>query len=524
MKLHFADALVLFAYFGLTIGIGLFYSHRNTSTERYFLGRRDFPGWVIGVSFIGAMISSVTFIAFPADTFKTAWVRFLPNLAFPIVVLLSTYAFIPFFRRGRITSAYHYLSLRFGPTVAAYAAFVYLVAQAIRTATVTYLLSVRLMPLTGLSVEWCILLSGGVTAIYTIKGGFEAVVWTDLVQTIVLVAGAAACVLAIVAAVPGGFTGIWSEASAAGKLSFMDLNTRTGLLEPTAWGFSLSEKTVTMLILVGFSQYIAGKLDQSTVQRWCSAKSDREARKSMLVLGAASLPIWAVFMFLGTCLWVYYRHFPSSVAQEVLAGTRKAEEILPYFVMTSLQPGLAGLVIAAALAAAMSTLSSCINSASMVWVNDLYRVYMAKSRDDRHYLRASRVASLVFSVFMIGGAYLFYRAETKTIIEFGLIITALFGGGISGAFLFGMLTRAGDERSAMLGIGVTVLFTLYATLAQFKVLPRIFDPYYTSILGNLVMFGTCYLASLLLPVRPRNLSNLTLWDQTAATTPAPHSP
>src|SRR5262245_50827566 len=126
----------------MIVGVGLKFSQRNRTSERYFLGSRNFPGWAIGLSFIGSTISSVTFIAYPADSFKTAWVRLLPNLAFPFVVTLAGMVFIPFFRSGSARSAYHYLSLRFGPSVSVYAACVYLLAQLTRTATITYLLAV----------------------------------------------------------------------------------------------------------------------------------------------------------------------------------------------------------------------------------------------------------------------------------------------------------------------------------------------------------------------------------------------
>jgi Na+/proline symporter len=149
-------------------------------------------------------------------------------------------------------------------------------------------------------------------------------------------------------------------------------------ISAVAAGVSLTEKTALMLVLVGVAQYIAGQLDQDTVQRWCSAKSAREARKSMIVLGLGALPIWTTFMFLGTCLWVYFQHFPSEVATAVLGGTRKAEDILPHFIVTVLPPGLAGLVVSAALAAAMGSLSGSINSSGMVWVNDIYRLYLAR--------------------------------------------------------------------------------------------------------------------------------------------------
>lgn len=513
VTLHPADLAVVVAYFGVVLALGLRFARRNRSTESYFLGRRDFPGWAVGLSFIGSTISSVTFIAYPADSFKTAWVRLLPNLAFPFVVTLAGLVFIPFFRSGLVRSAYHYLSLRFGPSVAVYAAAVYLCAQLVRTATITYLLAVLLASLTGLPTPGCILVAAGITALYTVKGGFTAVVWTDVMQTIVLLLGAAACITVVAHGLPGGLGQVFSEAWAAGKISFQDLNAKSGALEPVGSGFSLAEKTALMFVLVGAAQYIAGQLDQDTVQRWCSARSDREARKSMIVLGLGALPIWTTFMFLGTCLWVYYRHFPSDVAAAVLAGTRKAEDILPHFIVTVLPPGVAGLVISAALAAAMGALSSSINASGMVWVNDVYRLYLARDRDDAHYLRVGRIASFTLAALMAGGAWLLYRSTAATIMELSIILLALVGGGISGAFLFGILTRSGDARSVLIGIAATVAFTLYATLAQAGLVPRLFNSYYTSILGNLVMFATCWFAARLLPVRERDLTNLTVWTR-----------
>lgn len=513
MNLHWLDLLVIALYFAVTLTVGLWFSRRNRDTERYYLGGRNFPGWAVGLSFIGATISSVTFIAYPADSFKTAWVRLLPNLAFPFVVLVAAWVFVPFFRGGKVKSAYHYLHLRFGAPAAVYAALVYLLAQMVRMATITYLLAVLLSNLLGLPLLGCVALVAGFTGLYTTKGGFAAVVWTEVLQTIVLLAGALGCVLVVLNAVPGGLPEVWSQALAAGKIAFSDLNTATGELEPLRGGFSLSEKTMGMLLLVGAAQYIAGQLDQDTVQRWCAAKSAREARKSMLVLGFGALPIWAMFMFLGTCLWVYYQQQPDPVAAAVLAGARKAEDILPHFILTALPHGMAGLVISAALAAGMSSLGTCVSAASMVWIQDLYRAHLVKNREDAHYLRVGKAASAALAVLMAGGAALFHLADTKTLMDTFIMVTALFGGGISGAFLFGMFTRMGDHRAVLAGIAATMLFTGYTALGQFKILPRSFDPYYTAILANLVMLTVCALAVKWLPAAKRDLTHLTIWDK-----------
>lgn len=521
MKMHWIDLLVITAYFAVTLVVGLRFSRKNRSTERYYLGERSFPGWAVGLSFIGGTISSVTFTAYPADSFKTSWVRLLPNLAFPLVALLAAWLFVPFFRGGRASSAYHYLHLRFGAPVSVYAALVYLVAQVVRMATITYLLAVLLAGLLGLDLVLCVALVAGFTGLYATKGGFEAVVWTEVLQTLVLITGALGSVLVVLHAVPGGLAEVWAQAVGAGKISFRDLNVATGALEPLRNGFSLSEKTAAMLMLVGAAQYIAGQLDQDTVQRWCAAKSAKEARKSMWVLGIGALPIWATFMFLGTCLWVYYQQHPDDISRQVLAGTRKAEDILPHFIVTALPHGMAGLVISAALAAGMSSLGTCVSAAGMVWVNDLYRKHLVRDREDAHYLSTGKLTSVALSLLMTGGAVLFHLADGKTLMDTSITLTAMFGGGIAGAFLFGIFTRLGDHRSVLVGMAATGVFTAYAALMQFKVLPRIFDPYYTAILANGVMFAGCFLSAKCLPARPRDLSRLTLWDRAEQETPIP---
>lgn len=509
-----ADLIVILGYFAAILAVGLWFSRRNNSTERYFLGGRNFPGWAVGLSFIGSTISSVTFIAYPADSFRTAWVRLMPSFAYPLVVAFAAFLFIPLFRSGPARSAYHYLSLRFGPSIAAYAAVVYLTAQLVRASAILYLLSVLLGTLTSLSVPACILIAASTTALYTVKGGFEAVVWTDVVQVIILCVGAVACILTIALALPGGLGQVIAEALAAGKLSFQDLNRATGQLEPLPNGFSLVEMTLPMLVLVGMSQFIAGQLDQDTVQRWCSAKSAREARKSMLVLGFGALPVWTTFMFIGTCLWVYFQHFPSVESAEIARGVRKAEDILPHFIMTVLPPGLCGLVISAALAAAMGALSSSINSASMVWVGDIYRAHVYRRGDDAHYTRMGRRASLAFSMIMAGGAWAVARWSSRTVVDLSFMLLSLVGGGISGAFLFGLLTRRGDARAVLCGVVVTMAVTGYSLAAQWGWVGGIFHPYYTSILSNLTMFTVCWLASHIFGTADRPLTNLTVWDRT----------
>lgn len=517
MQLGWFDIAVLVGYFGLTMGMGFFFARKNTNTEEYFLGGRSFPGWALGLSLLGTSISSVTFIAFPADTFKTTWIRFLPHIVFPVAALIAAWFILPFFRRGTISSAYEYLGKRFGDSVSCYAAATFLVIQLVRISTIVYLVSVLLQSITGLSIFWCILLTGGITALYTTTGGFDAVIWTDVLQTITLIFGSVLILAIIVHALPDGFGQIVSDGIEHQKFSFSQWSQEKGF-HPMPRGISLSQKTLFMMLLVGFVGFLTGQFDQTTVQRWCSAKSAKEARKSIYFLAAISVPVWASFMLVGTAIWVYFHNFPDVVPQEMLEGTRKAEEIVPYFVLNYLPPGIVGIVIAAAMAAAMSSLSSSINAIGMVWVQDIYKKFIVKNRSDRHYLKIGFVSSAAVSVLMMLGAWWLYKAQTKTLMDFGMILGSLTMSGLAGIFLVGMLTRLADARAIWAGVVCNMFFAGYALLSDRALLPEAlcvpFDLYYTAIVGNTItILVTLFMARFVWRTRRTDFANLTVWDQ-----------
>lgn len=517
MNLHILDLLVLVIYFCGMLALGLYVGRGNRSTEGYFLGDRSFSGWAVGISMLGSIISSVTFLAVPADGFKTAWLRFVPNLAFPLVAVLAATIFIPFFRRGTITSAYEYLDKRFGASVSGYVASIFLITQLVRTSCVVYLLAILMQSIIGWGFYSCLLLTAGVTAIYTIKGGLKAVIWTDVVQTFILVIGALASIGVIIALVPGGLSAVFEQADKMNKLSFWDLDSASGTLVPTKWGVSFSEKTVLMLIVAGFFQYLNVQLDQSTVQRWCSARTAREAKQSAYILGFGAIPIWACFQFLGTCLFVFFLHFPATVPLEILAGVRKTEEIMPFFIVHHLPNGVSGIVIAGALAAAMSTLSACINAASMVWVQDLYGRFLAPGKSDQHYLYVGKATAILVSLGMILGASVIHAVSTVTLTDLLLTVSAILSTGVPGIFLAGMFTRRISQNGAWWGIFASIAFLAWTTLGSWGALPpqwrSSLSPYYTAIAGNIVTFIIAFLASLPNRESERDLKNLTVWDQ-----------
>jgi len=516
------DLAVIAIYFAGMAGMGWYFRRRTRTTEQYFVGERAYPGWLLGVSLFGAAISSITFIGYRADAFKTAYLRYVICLMLPVGVFVVARWILPVFRRGRITSVFEYLEGRFGPRTRLYGASVFIIAQVMRISIIQYLVAILVHRLTGWNVTLCILLGGGITAYYTVVGGIEAVIWTDFVQSVILTAGGLLILGVILYKLPGGLGQVFSIASADGKFMLGDLDLADGKLHPAPWGLALSHKTVLMLVLVGIFQWLGEyTTNQEVVQKYCAARSTRDARRALWISCWTCLPTWGYFLFVGTALYVFYKVFPDPQVAEMLSGARKAEEVLPHFVTTQLPVGLSGMVVAAVLAAAMSSMSSAMNSISAVFVTDIYRRHLAAGRGDRHYVSVAKSSTLVSSVIMIIGAWVLVRSETKTLQHFYTEFTSIIAGGLLGLYLLGFLTTRGDGRAVGVGIAFAVGFSALISFAGLGWLPegftrslvRHFDSYYTGLAGNLVMFVVGFTLATLLPARPRDLRNLTLWTQ-----------
>ncbi|HCI15731.1 MAG: sodium/solute symporter [Candidatus Marinimicrobia bacterium] len=516
MTLHWIDLTVLIGYLSLVAGMGYYFSKKNISTEEYFVGGRSFSGWVVGLSLVGTSISSVTFLSYPADAYKTTWIRFITTWSMPLGVLIAAYYFLPFFRRNNVTSAYEYLEHRFGPSVRVYGGITFIFAQLVRVSIILYLVSLLLHEITGFSIVTNILISGVFVAFYTIMGGINAVIWTDVIQTIILVLGGLLTLGVIINHLPGGLGQIFSVAISDGKLSLAEM-TSSGF-RSIDWNFSITRKTGTMLFLVGLTSWLTEySANQNTVQRYAAAKSTYEARKAMLVCVLSSLPIWAFYMFIGTSLYVFFQVFPTIEATEMLNGVRKAEQIFPYFILNFLPPGFTGLVIAAALAAAMSSLDSSINAISTVGVVDIYRRHIKKAEKDKHYLQIAWLIAGGAALFMVCGALILNASETKTLQDTATILYSITGGGLLGLYLLGFFTKKGNAKSVWIGLIVTSLFTIWTILSKRGLVPEWlhtpFDLYYTGLIGNIIMFAVSFTAAVLLVDQRKNLKNLTIWNQ-----------
>jgi SSS family solute:Na+ symporter len=526
MNLSFVDTAVLLVYLGGITLMGLYFARRNVSTDEYFVGGRSFKGWVIGLSLVGTSISSVSFLAYPGDAYKTAYLRMLPNFMLPVAVLIASYVFLPFFRKNYITSAYEYLELRFGPGIRVYGSLAFIATQAMRLASILYLLSLLIQGVTGLSPITAIIVGGVFVAFYTVVGGISAVIWTDVIQTIVLALGGVICLIVVVYNLPGGLGQIFEVAARDGKFGFSEL--RDGALHPAGWNLSLQSKTATMMLVIGLTNWLYEySCNQNVIQRYAASKTMHDARTAMWVCAICSIPIWFFFMFLGTALYVYYQEFPTVATAEMLSGARKAEDVLPYFIVRQLPIGMSGLVIAAAVAAAMSSLDSSINAVSTVSIIDIYRRHLAPDRDDRHYLMVARWIGVVAGIVMIVGAIWLSTTDSRTLQHTLTIATSLLTAGLFGLYMLGMLTTRSDGRAVLCAIVATLLFTTWTVLAalyQGQMLPAVmsplaplldvpFDIYYTGVVGNIVMFVVGYVAGRIWFPCHKPLKNLTIWTR-----------
>ena len=492
------DALAIFVYLLAMLSVGLYFSKKNKTTEEYFVGNRSFPGWVLGLSMLGTIISSATFLALPAAAYVLDWRQLAVNLVLPFVAILAVVLFIPFFRQGGLTTAFEYLGRRYGAVPRFYGTVSFIILQLIRMAQILFLVALPIQFLTGAPIAWVIVGSGIFIAFYTIAGGIEAVVWTDVVQALILMAGGVLCFVVIALDLPGGFGEIIEVGMANDKFSLGSFEWNLG--ERTFW-------TVFILGIINWLAIYSG--DQNMVQRYAAAKSTREARKATLIYSSLALPLWIMFFFVGTSLFAYYQHYPDSAV-----AVMEADQVLPHFILTKVPAGIAGILIAAVLAAAMSSLDSGINAVSTVTVVDLMKPWLAKDRTDQYYLRAARIIATAASAIVIAGAVGFSQLEKESMNDVSLIVTSVFGGCLMGLFLLGFFTTRVGGAAASIAVGIAITFNSYLGLGLAGKLPEAITlpihSYWTGALVNGVFLVCAYAIGCLRPEK-RDLEGLTVW-------------
>jgi solute:Na+ symporter, SSS family len=445
------DLVVLGIYLTSMVAMGVWVGRRNTSPEQFMKAGGRIPGWAVGLSIFGTYVSSISFLALPGKSFGGDWNVFVFSLAIPLPAWLAVRWFVPFYRRHGEISAYHHLEQRFGAWARTYAVLCYLLTQLARMGTIMYLLALALAPLTGWDLVTLILVTGGVTVMYTLVGGMEAVIWADVVQSVVLIGGAVACAVLLMFGMPEGPGQVFRVAAEHDKFSL------------GSWGASLAAPTVWVVLLYGIFMNLQNfGIDQSFVQRYATARSDTEARRSVWLGAMLYLPISGLFLFIGTALFAYYTVQPGLLAPE-LDPMAKPDAVFPYFLSTGLPVGVSGLVIAAVFAAAQSTLSSTMNCSATLFLCDLYRRYWRPTISERGSMWVLRLATLGFGA---GGTVMaLAMIRVRSALDVWWELAGVFSGGMLGLFLLGMIAKHATRPAAVTGTVLGILVICWMSLS-----------------------------------------------------------
>ena len=436
---HFGiiDFSTIGIYLSIMIGVGVFFSFRNKTSDDFFRGGQRVPWFVAGLSIFATMLSSITFIAIPAKAYATNWVYFMYNMTAIAITPLVILLFLPFFRKIDATSAYEYLEKRFNRAARLFASASFIIFQIGRMAIVMYLPALALAAITPMSEHQCILLMGILSIIYCTMGGLEAVVWTDTIQTFVLFGGALVSLALIVSRVDGGVGGFISTAGADDKFHMIN------------WDFSSASFATTALwvvVLGGIAQNLVPYTsDMAVVQRYMSVRDTLSAKRAIWTNAIAILPASLLFFGVGTALFVFYKHNPGR-----LDPTFKTDAIFPLFIARELPTGIAGLVVAGVFAAAQSTISTSMNSTSTALVTDFVRP-LNLIDSEKGYLRLARISTFTLGVLGTILALLFASSDIKSLWDQFMTILGLFGGSMCGLFCLGIFTKRANGPGAIVG-------------------------------------------------------------------------
>jgi SSS family solute:Na+ symporter len=499
--MRWLDIAGIATYMAAFVLIGLRFSRRQTTTETYFVAKRSIPGWAMGLSLLATIITSVTFIAYPGAAYAGNWSLLVPGFMILGVLALVGLVIVPFYRHTVGMSAYEYFGKRFGTGVRMYSSFAFAMGHFSKMGFVFYLLALTVNSMTGWGIDRVIIVGGAATVFYTLIGGVEAVIWADVLQGFVLWLGILVSL---------GFL-LWLPPS--GPASVLSLAWHSHKMSLGSTSMSFHQPTIIVLSIYGFFWYLQKyTADQTVVQRYLVAKSDREALRGIALGAALCVPIWASFMLIGSLLWAFYRltgeHLPAQIS--------KADQVFPYFMMTHIPSGLAGMLIASLFGAGMASLSSDLNALAVIGVEDYYRLIKPRS-NDRQRLRMGKIVVLISGLLAVAVALRLSHSQGSALSLY-YTITAIVAGGLAGLFLLAFFCLRANKLGAQVGIVANLIFTSWATLSanngKLLDLGRFNFPmhdYVIGAIGHLVLLAVGYGVSICFIHSSESRRDLTYW-------------
>ncbi|MCY1721976.1 sodium:solute symporter [Prolixibacteraceae bacterium Z1-6] len=449
VSLHIIDYSIIIATFVVSIAVGLRFSKRQKDTGNYFKASGKIPSWAIGMSILATLISSVTFLAYPGEGYSSNWIRLVQGLMVPLVLVFIVGIIVPLFRKVIRLSAYEYFEKRFGFIARLYASLGFVLNHFAKMGTVFYLISLALSGMTGFSTVNIVLIIGVVVVLITLIGGIEAVIWLDVIQGFMLIVGGVVSLLIILFSVEGGPGAIWQVAMENGRIGFGPFDLE--FVNLTFWVMALNG------IFYAIQKY---GTDQTIIQRYLTAKSDKEAVKASLIGVLLSVPVWALFMFIGTALFAYYK-----ITGSPLPANIRPDEVFPIFIMSKLPVGVIGLILSALIAAAFSSLDSDLNCLSAICLEDYYLRWRPNTSEKKQ-MQLSRTFIVLAGIGAIAVAMFYIHAGGQGVLGIIFTLYSIFSGGIAGMFLLGIFSRKANKKGIYAGIIASILFTVYALLSS----------------------------------------------------------
>ncbi|MGL5723640.1 sodium:solute symporter [Cetobacterium sp.] len=480
MNWNWLNWIVIFIYFSIILGIGIYFNRKNKNTEDYFRGSGSIPTLVTACSIYATSLSSLSFIGIPGSVYKNGWIMGMAPLGIILMVIWAAETFVPFFRELKVETAYEYLEIRFGKEFRVIGSLSFIIFHIIRIAIILYLPVLALsIVLPSINPTVLVVLVSSFCIVYTSLGGIKAVVWSDAFQTIVLLLGASVIIFLGISSIP-------KNVDIVEVFSMKDM-----IKSPEIFKVSFSGKTLLGMIVGGFLNSIYSYVgSQDIVQRYATTESTNEAKKSLYMNIPLLLISIFIFVGMGSGLYMFFK-YSVTLPQDIVGNA-----ILPYFVINYIPKGLSGLVIAAIFAATQSTVSSSLNSISVCITSDLLKS-VTKCRCEKIKLKIAKCMSWAVGILSSLLALRFLKIGQSDIFLYFQSITGLLGGPIAGIFLVGIFIKKADRYSAWIGFLVSLLTAFYIgnPMQIMNIFSWYREPKVFEFLISLFVIGNCVLSA-----------------------------
>jgi len=469
------DLAIVITYLVGMVAVGIFFSRKNTTADQFTTASGKIPGWAIGISIYATFLSSNTFLGVPGKAYGSNWNSFVFSLSMPLAAWVATKFFIPFYRNTGEVSAYTHLEHRFGPWARTYAVGCFLLTQLARMGSIFFGIALSLQALTGYPMSTIMMVVGVCIVLYTVMGGMEAVIWTEVVQGVIKTLGALIILYLVVTGMDGGIPKIIDIGLADDKFSLGSY--APDFTQPTFW----------VILLYGFFMNLNNfGMDQNYVQRYHTTTSIKEAASSIWLCVYLYLPVSLMFFVLGSCLYAYYQSNPDllnavrmqAATERLPQGTAAAisqlastltpaeygDKVMPHFMVNKVPVGLLGLIVAAIMSAAMSTISSGMNASATVFSVDIYQRYIKSDLNPKQSMRLLYIATTGFGLLgMVTGIAMI---GVKSVLDVWWMLSGIFAGGMLGLFLLGIISRNTKNTEALTATLIGIVVIIWMTFSS----------------------------------------------------------